>query len=133
MPSSHSKHQRNFFPALVLTLVWWLLLALLVLKVDPTVVADFPIPGSFGLFFGLLFLAVGFLFSLLLVHSRRGFLIALGVVIFGYLRLAKLGSWLTGLMLAGLLAAIEFYLSSGRLTSPPGTSKTQANDQEDTS
>lgn len=109
--------ERNFLPALILTLLWWLLLAGLLLFVEPTIVADFPFTGSYGLFFLLLFLAVWFLFSLLLVNTQRGLLVALWAVAFAALRLIRLGSWLNGLLLAGFLGAVEFHLAGGRLTS----------------
>ena len=110
MTSRHD--QRNFFPAAILTFVWWGLLLFLVFAVDPQVVADFPFTGSYGIFFGLTFLAVGFSASLVLGHTRRGFLVALGLVIFGYLLLGKLAHWINGLLLAGFLAALEYYWSN---------------------
>lgn len=118
MTDSHHRQQRNFLPALVLTLLWWLLLAVVIIFVDPQILADFPLTGSYSLFFFFLFLAVWFLASLLLINTRRGFLVALGTVVFLVLRLNQLGSWLNGLLLAGVLVAIEYQLHQRRLTSP---------------
>jgi hypothetical protein len=117
------RDQRNFFPALILTVVWWGLLLALVWQVDPDVIADFPFTGSYGLFFTLVFLAVWFLSSLILINSRRGFLLATGVVIYGYLRLAQLGNWFNAILLLGFFLALEFFLSTRRLTKshPPRT------------
>jgi hypothetical protein len=124
MTSRHE--QRNFLPALILTLVWWSLLFILVFRVDPEVVANFPIRGSYGLFFGLGFLAVWFLTSLLLGNSRRGFLIAFGLVIFGYLRLMGLGSILNLVLIAGILLATEIFVGSKRVDKHPHQSSTLA-------
>lgn len=123
MPA-HTRHQRNFLPALILTILWWVLLLLVILLVDPANIADFPFPGSYGIFFGLLFMSVWFLASLLLIHTRRGFWVALWVVGFGVLRLSRLGTVTTGFLLGGFFIALEYFLSSKKLTSTPDTGKT---------
>lgn len=86
-------------------------MAILVFWVDPQVLADFPLPSSYLLFFLMIFLAVFFLMSLLLGNSRRGFLVALGVIILGYLRLWGLWGWGKIVFLLVTLAAFEVYFS----------------------
>lgn len=111
MATDRKERNRNFLPAFLLTLVWWGLLGFVVIKVDPDVVADFPIPGSFGIFFGLLFLSLWFTASLLLANTRRGILVAIGGVIWGYLRIWHLGNLLNTFLLIGLLGAFELYVT----------------------
>lgn len=103
---------KNYLPALLLTVFFWGLVFLIVLKVDPLILADFPIRGSYFLFFLMVFLAVLFLSSLVLANSRRGLLVAVAVVVIGYLRLLKLLNPLNLILLIGLLIGIELYFRS---------------------
>lgn len=105
------KANKSYWPALILTVIWWLSLAAMVWWVDPEVVADFPLPNTYLVFFLLTFLAIFFLVSLLLENSRRGFLVALWIVILGYIRLWGLwGAGQVGLI-TGALVAFELYFS----------------------
>lgn len=106
------RKNRSYWPALVLTVLWWLLLGGVVMLVDPEVVADFPISNTYLVFFVLLFLAVFFLASLLLENSRRGVLIALLVIVLGYLRLWGLWGWGPVILICGAFVAFEVYFIS---------------------
>lgn len=106
-----NKNERNYLPALTLSLIWWAILIGMIVFVDPAVIADFPITGSYLLFFVVLFLAVWFLMGLLLGKSRRGVLAGLGAIFFLVLRMWGVGNWLNGILIAGLLVVIEVYLS----------------------
>lgn len=106
--------RRNYWPSLVVTMIWWLVVVVMVLLVDPVVVADFPLPHSYGIFFLFLFLASLFTASLLLVNTRRGFLVAMGVLILGYLRLWRVLNLFNLVVLIGALIAFEFYFTGGK-------------------
>lgn len=71
-------------------------------------------PDTFGAmpaFFILTLLVIFFPASLVFANSRRGFLLAFGVVFFLILRLFGIGNVLNLLLLSGILLAIEYYLS----------------------
>ncbi len=106
------RNNKNYWPALVLAVLWWLLLVGVVMLVDPEVVADFPISNTYLVFFVLLFLAVFFLVSLLFEDSRRGFLMALLVTVLGYLRLWGLWGWGPVILICGAFIAFEVYFIS---------------------
>ena len=106
--------RKNYWPSLVVTLVWWGLVMLIVLMIDPQVVADFPLPGTYGVFIFFLFLAIWFTMSLVLVNTRRGLLIAIGVVILAYLKLWKVLSLFNFAILVGMVVAFEYYFSGGK-------------------
>ncbi len=110
---SRKERHRNYLPALMMALVWWWLLLGLVMLVDPATVADWPVTGSYFIFFLLLFLAAWFTGGLIFAKSRRGLVTAIGVVIFGYLRLIKVGTVLNLVLLAGAVLAFEIYFSRG--------------------
>lgn len=112
---SSERGARNYWLTAIITLVWWSILGGMVLWVDPEVVADYPLPGSYGLFFLFLFLGIWFLVSLLLSNSRRGLLIAVGTVLIGYLKMWGLASLINMGLLMGVLVAIEIYKSGGEL------------------
>src|SRR5688500_7064094 len=94
-----TREHKNYLPALILTIIFLGLLTTMILFVDPVVVADFPIRGSYFVFFLILFMAIWFLASLLLESRRRGALIAVGLVFLGYLRLWKMATWFNILLL----------------------------------
>lgn len=109
MATNRKERSRNFLPAFILTIIWWALFAVVVIKIDPDVIADFPIPSSYGIFFVLLFMALWFTASLLLANTRRGALVAVGGIIWGYLRMWHLGNLINTFLLIGLLGALELY------------------------
>ena len=103
------KGGKKYWLGAVVTAFWWAVLGGVVFLVDPVVLADYPFPGTYGLFFVFLFLGAWFLASLLIANSRRGFLIAVGVVVLAYLQLWRLLSGINIVLLAGALAVFEYY------------------------
>lgn len=103
------REKKNYLAGLAVTLMWWGVLAGMIFGVEPERVANFLIPNSYIGFFGVVFLAVFFTMSLVLGSSRRGLLVALAVVIWGYLRLWRISNWLNTLLLAGLVTTMEIY------------------------
>ncbi len=98
-----AKKRKNFLPTLISTGIIWIILILFVLFVDPYSTAAVP------LFFFFSFLATLFLFSLIFVNTRRGFLASLGIVVFLILLYFGIGSVHNLLLIFGILIVIEFY------------------------
>ncbi|QHO63237.1 hypothetical protein [Candidatus Chazhemtobacterium aquaticus] len=105
----------NYWMTAIITLTWWFILGGMILWVDPEVVADYPLPGSYGLFFLFLFLGVWFLASLVLSNSRRGLLVAIWFVLIGYLQIWGLANLVNMGLLTGALVALEIYKGGGKL------------------
>lgn len=110
------REKKNYLAGLVVTLMWWGVLAAMIFGVEPEKVANFLIPNSYIGFFGIVFMTVFFTMSLVLGSSRRGLLVAVAVVVWGYLRLWRISNWLNTVLLAGLLVTVEVYFwgKSGR-------------------
>lgn len=106
-----ARRRKNFLPTILLALLNWGVVAFFVLAVDPEIIRDFPIAGSYFLFFVFLFMATFLTVSLILVHARRGLLTAIGLVVFLYLRLLGLGHLLNALLLFSFLLIFEIALS----------------------
>jgi uncharacterized membrane protein len=101
--------KKNYVPAILMALLFWGLLGLMMVFVDPTLIENFILPGTYFLFFILLFLALFFTTSLLLSSSRRGFLIGLGICGGLFLRLKYLGNVINLSLLIIFLVLLELY------------------------
>lgn len=99
------RKRKNFFPTLLLGVFFWLLFAFLVLFIPPETF------GAVPAFFILLFLAILFPTALIFANTRRGFLLASGVIAFLLLRLLGVGNILSVALLLGIILAVEYYLS----------------------
>jgi hypothetical protein len=99
--------RKNFFPTLLVIVTLWSLLGLIIIFTSPYTV------GSLILFFIILFAAVLFTFSLVFANTRRGFLIALGIIVFLILRYFGIGNILNLLLIVGALISVDFYLTKG--------------------
>lgn len=106
------RRKRNLFPAVFLALLCWGIVAFFLFFVDPEVVRNFPISNSYLPFFLFLFFAVFFTASLIFSHSRRGFLLAVGLIVFLYLRLFELGHFLNAILIFFLLIVLELAVST---------------------
>jgi hypothetical protein len=95
--------RKNFLPALVFTLLLWLSVAGIIYFIDPHTFGILP------LFFVLVFIALLFSFSIILSHTRRGFLTAFGLTLFLILRYFGVGNILNLLLISGIIIAIELY------------------------
>lgn len=105
------RRRKNFLPTILAALFNWGVVAFFVFFVDPEIIRDFPIPGSYFLFFIFFFMAVFLTFSLIFMHARRGLFTAIALVAFLYLRLIGLGHLLNGLLLISFLLVFELALS----------------------
>ena len=102
-----ARRKRNLWGPAILAGILWLLVGAIVWWIEPERIRDIPLPGSYGVFFGLVFLAVGVTAMTAWRNSRRGLLTGLVVTTFLILRLIKLGHWLNGLLLVGVAIAID--------------------------
>lgn len=105
MREENKKRNKNFFPSLIITLALWGFLAMIIFFVDPTQ------GGALEMFFGLLFLALLFTFSLLLVNTRRGFIVSLSATVFAILLYLGVGSLLNLLLIIGASVMFEIYFT----------------------
>jgi len=87
--------------------VWWAVVAGIVVAIDPEVVKNIPVPGSYGIFFMSVSLAVWFSGALVWGSYRRATLTTIVVVGFLILRLIELGYWLNGVLLVGLAIVVD--------------------------
>ena len=106
------RSRKRFLPTVLFSILAWIVVLFFVFFVDPEIIANFPIRGSYFLFFLFLFVALFLSSSLLFYHVRRGFFLAAGVVLFLYLRLYGLGHFLNFLLLFSFLLILDFAASS---------------------
>ncbi len=103
------KEKKNYLTSLIVALVLWIALGLIVWLVPPELVADWLIPGGYVVFFGVVFLAILFSASLILMSTRRGLMMAFGIILLGYLRLLRIDNGWSGLLLVGVLVVMELF------------------------
>lgn len=108
------RQRRNFFPTLVLIFFFWATLGLMIFYLEPNLVKDIFIPGLYLPFFLNLFLALFLTLAIIFANSRRGFFLALGIVIFMILRLFGLGNLLNALLIFSLFFTLEYYFTRHR-------------------
>ena len=95
--------RKSFFPTLIITLIFWIICALIFFYADPEY------GGAVTLFIVVIFLSLFFTASILLVNKRRGFLISLGISLMLLFRMWGVGNIVNMLLLAGMLIAFEIY------------------------
>ncbi|SRR5258706_2665745 len=105
--STKWKHQvlkrKNFAPTFIITIALWISVILLIINTNPNQFA------VVHLFFILFFLAVFLTSAILLVNTRRGILIALGITAFLFLRSIGAGSVMAAISLIAILSLVELY------------------------
>lgn len=98
----------------------WLMIGLMVWKVDPETIKDFIIPGSYLPMTFLITGGIFWLLAILFLSATRALRWTLGIVAFLEMRVLGLGSVVNGLLILGLLISWEIYSY---------TSKTQKDSQ----
>jgi hypothetical protein len=96
-----------------LTIIAWLVLTAMILLVDPENVRDLVIPGTYLLFLAPAGLAVFLLLTIVFLSAKRAVWWTSAILIFFYLRIYGLGSWLNGVLIVGILMCLELYLKMG--------------------
>jgi len=101
-----AKRRRNFFPALILALVFWGLWGWFVYSFPPT--------NNLILltFYFLLFLAIFLTSALIFANSRLGILTALWFIFLLIFRYSKIGNALNIALLTGIFFLFGIYLKS---------------------
>ncbi len=102
------KYRKNYLPTFVVTLFLWFTLLIYIYLFPPEGLL------SFIIFFGVLFLAILFTFSLLLANTRRGFMVSFFVVISLILRYFGIATILNTILLLGAISAFELFFSHNR-------------------
>jgi len=113
------RRRKNFFPTLLLAVLFWLSWFYIVFFTSPEDFFDcslFAVRCSLTLFFPVLGLALFLTLSLVLANTRRGFLMTLGVIGFLILRLLDSAHYLNLILLVGTLISLELYCGSKRST-----------------
>lgn len=103
---SRFQRRRNFLPTLLVTIILWGIFAVIFFFVPPETNL-LPL-----LFLVVVVLASLFTGSLIFANTRRGFLLALGILVFMLLNYYNIGNYLNIVLLVGILFAAEYYFSS---------------------
>jgi hypothetical protein len=112
------KHERNkrYGWLLLFALINWLLIGLVIYFVNPENIRNILIPGSYLPLSLIVALGFFWIFTIILMSTKRAVRWTLGTMIFIFLRLGGLGSLLNGVLIFGLLGSLELYLIR---TKPP--------------
>lgn len=105
-----NKRRKNYLPSLVLILVLWGLLGGLIFWVEPELVKDIIMPGLYLPFFVLFLPASFFTLALVLNHTRRGLIMAVGLSLYLSLRIYEMANILNILLIFGIAIAVDRYL-----------------------
>ena len=92
-----------------LTVLMWVLIVAMIVFVDPDVVRDLIIPGSYILMGSLLFFGFFLLTTIIFLSAKRGLIWTMGIMVFLYLRIFGLGTLLNGALILGILLSKEIY------------------------
>ncbi|OGV89882.1 hypothetical protein A2Z41_00735 [Microgenomates group bacterium RBG_19FT_COMBO_39_10] len=99
------QRRKNFFPTLLLAILFWLGWSLILFKVPPENLLS--ILGFFSLLFATLFLTSALLFA----NSRRGLITALFFVLVLIFRYYQIGNFLNLMILLAIFVALELFFS----------------------
>lgn len=111
---ANKKRSKNFFPALILIIIFWTITGGIIGFIEPELLKDLLFPNSYLVFFLPLFFACFFTFSIILANTRRGFLMASGIILFLVFRLHEIGNLLNLFLIVGLLIATDYYFTQKR-------------------
>ena len=103
MRQEQTRKRKNFFPTLLITILFWVLAGGLIYFVEPDAFGAIPI------FFILVFLSLLFTASTIFANTRRGLIMALGLTIFLFLKFLGVGNIINFLLITGLGITIEIY------------------------
>lgn len=96
----------------------WFLVAWMVWKVDPESIKNIIIPGVYLPMLFLIFTGLFFLLSILLLSAKMALRWSVGITFFLLLRFLELGTLINGLLILGILVAVEFQLRAPALKQP---------------
>jgi hypothetical protein len=105
----------------------WVAIGLVVWKVDPEMIKDFILPGSY---LPMTFLTMGGIFwllAILFLSASRALRWTMGITAFLEMRVLGLGSVINGVLILGLLISLEIYLIK---TKTQGIKESRTQDKE---
>ena len=100
---------KNYGWFLFFVVFLWMIVGGVIFGLDPKTLADVPLTGSFLIMGVLLFVTFFLTLSLLFLSAKSGLWWSGGIVLFLYLRLWGLGSFINGLLILGILLCVEIY------------------------
>jgi len=101
--------QKHYGRLIGATLFSWILIGLMIFKVDPENIKNLIIPNSYLLFMLLLLAGFFFLLSIILMSSKRSLLWSVLIVTFIYLRIMGIGGLINGLLLLSMGLTFDIY------------------------
>lgn len=104
------KNNKKYGYLLAIAVGVWGLVGLMIWGVDPDLMRDFIIPGFYLPMAVALATALFLLYAILLLSTKKALRWMVATMIFVYLRIWGLGSWLNGLLILGVMMCIEVFL-----------------------
>ena len=95
------KKRKNFFPALLITILLWFIFCCIVMFLNPSTF------GAKPLFFASLGTALIFTLSLLFGNTKRGALTTIGILIYLFLRVIGIGNIVNLLLIFAVIIALD--------------------------
>jgi len=108
------ERKKKYGRLILVAMINWIVIGLVIWKVDPDTMRDFFFPGSYLPMMMLMTGGVFWLLSILFLSAKRALRWTVGIMFFLYLRVWGLGSWFNGVLVFGLLLCIELYLFKGK-------------------
>lgn len=102
------KNRKNFFPTLIVTMLFWLGSFAIIYFVEPDTFGIIPI------FFIVIFFSLLFSFATVFANTRRGMIISFSLIMFLFLRYLGIGNILNALLLLGVAITTEIYFIKQR-------------------
>ena len=99
------REKKNYLAGLLITLFWWVVLAFMIIMIDPRSMAGI----NYLPFLGVLFLAVMFTSSLIMANTVNGLIVATGVILWCLLKIWNISNWFNGLLILGIILILLIY------------------------
>lgn len=99
------RRRKNFLPSFILAIFFWIVCLFILIYISPD--SNFAI---FSFLFAI-FLALILTLALFLANTRRGFLFALGIILFLILKWQKLANVLNNFFLLAVVLLLETYFT----------------------
>ena len=97
-----------------MTALNWVAIGLVVWKIDPEMIKDFILPGSYLPMTFLMMGGIFWLLAILFLSASRALRWTMGITAFLEMRVLGLGSVINGVLILGLLSSWEIYLIKAR-------------------
>jgi len=114
MEKTNRRQKKRYGWLVFFALINWVAIGLVIWKVDPDLIKDFIVPGSYLPMTLLVLGGIFWLLSILFMSSSTALRWAVGITMFLELRVLGLGSILNGILILGLLVSWEVYTHKSR-------------------